>query len=133
MDISFIDTLFVPIIVAFCLCIGYVLKGFDKIPNEWIPAILLVLGAVSGFIKFGLDYDGITMGMVSGLASVGLHQVFHQRIKAKFGEEEMVTMGIGEWEDEDEVYDEDTFDLVDEVEETEEAEEVVVDEAVDEE
>ena len=114
MDISFIDTLFVPIIVAFCLCIGYVLKGFDKIPNEWIPAILLVLGAVSGFIKFGLDYDGITMGMVSGLASVGLHQVFHQRIKAKFGEEEMVTMGIGEWEEDDEPSEED---LVDEVEE----------------
>ena len=32
-------------------------------------------------ILFGVDYEGIVKGMVSGLAAVGLHQVFKQHLK----------------------------------------------------
>ena len=49
--------------------------------DKWIPTVLLVLGAVSGVILFGVNYEGVVKGMVSGLAAVGLHQVFKQHLK----------------------------------------------------
>lgn len=82
MNINFEDYL-VPIIVIGCLCIGYVLKRWMPADDKWIPTILLILGALSGLILFGVNYEGIVKGMLSGLASVGLHQAFYQFIKAK--------------------------------------------------
>lgn len=81
MNIDFIDELIMPIITAACLCIGYVMKKWLPTDDKWIPTVLLVLGALSGLILFGLDYEGIVKGMVSGLAAVGLHQVFKQHMK----------------------------------------------------
>ena len=80
MNINFEDYL-IPIITVGCLCIGFVLKKWMPADDKWIPTILLVLGAVSGAILFGFDYEGIVKGMLSGLASVGLHQAFHQFMK----------------------------------------------------
>lgn len=60
------------------MCVGVVLKKWMPADDKWIPTVLLVLGAISGAILFGLDYEGIVKGMLSGLASVGLHQVFYQ-------------------------------------------------------
>lgn len=80
MNIDFNDYL-IPIIVVGCLCIGFVLKKWMPADDKFIPTILLVLGAISGAILFGFDYEGIVKGMLSGLASVGLHQAFHQFIK----------------------------------------------------
>lgn len=68
----------IPIITVGCLCIGFVLKKWLPTDDKWIPTILLIVGAVSGAILFGLDYEGIVKGMLSGLASIGLHQVVHQ-------------------------------------------------------
>lgn len=75
------DEYLIPIIAVGCLCIGFVLKKWMPADDKWIPTILLVLGALSGLILFGASYDGIVKGMLSGLASVGLHQAFHQFIK----------------------------------------------------
>lgn len=80
MNINF-ESYLIPIITIGCLCIGFVLKKWMPADDKWIPTILLVLGAVSGAILFGFDYEGIVKGMLSGLASVGLHQAFHQFIK----------------------------------------------------
>ena len=80
MSINFDDYL-IPIIMVGCLCIGFVLKRWLPSDDKWIPTILLILGAVSGAILFGFDYEGIVKGMLSGLASVGLHQAFYQHIK----------------------------------------------------
>ena len=80
MNINF-ETYLIPIITIGCLCIGFVLKKWMPADDKWIPTILLVLGAISGAILFGFDYEGIVKGMLSGLASVGLHQAFHQFIK----------------------------------------------------
>lgn len=82
MNISFEDYL-IPIITVGCMCVGYVLKQWMPTDNKWIPTILLVVGGISGVILFGLDYTGIVKGMLSGLASVGLHQVFYQIEKNK--------------------------------------------------
>lgn len=73
----------IPIITVGCLCVGFVMKKWLPTDDKWIPTVLLILGAVSGAILFGLDYEGIVKGMLSGLASVGLHQVFYQFAKNK--------------------------------------------------
>ena len=81
MNIDFIDELIMPVITAACLCIGYVMKKWLPTDDKWIPTVLLILGALSGLILFGANYEGIVKGMVSGLAAVGLHQVFKQHLK----------------------------------------------------
>lgn len=80
MSINF-ENYLIPVIMVGCLCVGFVLKQWMPTDDKWIPTILLILGAVSGAILFGFEYEGIVKGMLSGLASVGLHQVFYQQIK----------------------------------------------------
>lgn len=80
MNINFEDYL-IPIITIGCLCVGYVMKKWMPTDDKWIPTVLLILGGVLGAILFGISVEGIVKGMLSGLASVGLHQAFHQFIK----------------------------------------------------
>lgn len=87
MTTDFIDELIMPIITAGCLCIGYVMKRWMPTDDKWIPTVLLILGALSGLILFGADYEGIVKGMVSGLAAVGLHQCFKQHLKMETQDE----------------------------------------------
>ena len=82
MTIDF-ENYLIPVIMIGCLCVGFVMKKWLPADDKWIPTALLILGAVSGVILFGFDYEGIVKGMLSGLASVGLHQVFYQFIKNK--------------------------------------------------
>ena len=76
-----LENYLIPVIMVGCLCIGFVLKQWIPTDDKWIPTILLILGAASGAILFGFEYEGIVKGMLSGLASVGLHQVFYQFVK----------------------------------------------------
>ena len=63
------------------------MKKWMPTDDKWIPTVLLILGGVLGAILFGISVEGIVKGMLSGLASVGLHQAFHQFIKVDtFGE-----------------------------------------------
>lgn len=82
MTIDF-ENYLIPVIMIGCLCVGFVMKKWLPTDDKWIPTVLLILGALSGLILFGFDYEGIVKGMLSGLASVGLHQVFYQFIKNK--------------------------------------------------
>ena len=82
MNIDF-ETYLIPIITVGCMCVGFVMKKWLPTDDKWIPTALLILGAVSGAILFGFQYEGIVKGMLSGLASVGLHQVFYQFAKNK--------------------------------------------------
>lgn len=111
MNIDFIDGMIMPIITAACLCIGFVMKKWMPTDDKWIPTVLLVVGAISGLILFGVDYEGIVKGMVSGLAAVGLHQVFKQHLKI----EEQSTFNTDSFEEMfEEIDDEDTHDLSEE-------------------
>lgn len=83
------ETYLIPIITIGCMCVGFVMKKWLPTDDKWIPTVLLILGAISGAILFGFDYEGIVKGMLSGLASVGLHQVFYQ-----FEKNKMATMDI---------------------------------------
>ena len=78
-----LENYLIPIITVGCMCVGYVMKKWLPTDDKWIPTALLIIGAISGAILFGLDYEGIVKGMLSGLASVGLHQVFYQLEKNK--------------------------------------------------
>lgn len=82
MNIDF-ENYLIPIITVGCMCVGFVMKKWLPTDDKWIPTVLLILGAVSGAILFGFQYEGIVKGMLSGLASVGLHQVFYQFEKNK--------------------------------------------------
>lgn len=99
MSIEFLDGLIMPIITAAGLCIGYVMKKWLPTDDKWIPTALLIFGALSGLILFGLNYEGIVKGMVSGIAAVGLHQVFKQHLKLPMGDDEIYAMGKGEEDD----------------------------------
>ena len=80
MNNNFEDYL-IPIITVGCMCVGFVMKKWLPTDDKWIPTVLLVIGALSGLILFGVDYEGIVKGMVSGLAAVGFHQLFKQHMK----------------------------------------------------
>lgn len=82
MDLNFITELYVPIIIAACLIVGYIVKKWIKdVDNKWIPTIVTILGAILGVLINGLGVTEIIAGAASGLASTGLHQLFKQLIE----------------------------------------------------
>ena len=82
MDLSFISEYAVPVIVGICLCVGYVIKtSFSSIDNKYIALIMVILGVILNiWINMNITAEIIVGGMVSGLASTGLHQAFKQLI-----------------------------------------------------
>lgn len=86
MDITFVTEYAVPIIVGICLCIGYVIKNIitsEKV-NKYIPLIMAVLGVVLNiWVNMGFTPAILLGGLISGLASTGLHQAFKNIIEKK--------------------------------------------------
>lgn len=79
MDISVLLEFVNIIVLGICLCIGYVIKNsLDFIPNKYIPLIMLILGTVLNVIFNLSNIKGtiVLTGMISGLASTGLYEVF---------------------------------------------------------
>ena len=79
---------FVPIasITVLCFLVGYAWKTADKLQDKWIPIVCGIFGMILGIIgRTVIDgfpaADPITaaaIGVVSGLASTGAHQVYKQ-------------------------------------------------------
>ena len=71
-------------VIAVCMAIGYIIKHAvpgDKI-NRFIPLIMGVLGVLMNvWMSGGISPAIVTAGLVSGLASTGLHQAFKQFIE----------------------------------------------------
>ena len=80
-DFSIINELMIPIVVVFSLIVGYVLKKWIPCDNKIIPTILVIIGGLLGGLISGWNIESITGGMLSGLASTGLHQLFYQYMK----------------------------------------------------
>lgn len=82
-DISFFEGMYMPLVVAFCLILGYILKKWIKDDGDkYIPTILTVIGAILGcVINSNISVESIVWGAFSGLASTGMHQVFKQLFK----------------------------------------------------
>jgi hypothetical protein len=84
MDLSFLQNYVVTVILALCLCVGYIIKHCiptDKI-NKFIPLIMGLLGIVLNIwlSAWKVTPNILLEGLVSGLASTGLHQVFTKLI-----------------------------------------------------
>ena len=84
MDISVLLDFANVIIVGICLCVGYILKNAvttDKI-NRFIPLIMGVLGVLlSLWINKSLTPEILLIGLISGLASTGLYEMFRNLIE----------------------------------------------------
>ena len=84
---DFINNYIVVVVLAICLCVGYIIKhavSTDKI-NRYIPLIMAVLGVVINIWinGFKITPEIILGGLISGLASTGLHQAFKEIIENK--------------------------------------------------
>lgn len=81
MDLSFLSEYLVLVIVGICLCVGCIVKKWIKdVDNKFIPTICAVLGV---FLAIWLNSWMVTpaiilSGLLSGLASTGMHQLFVQ-------------------------------------------------------
>lgn len=81
---EFLNDYLVLIVVGICLCVGYVLKNMvpsEKV-NKFIPLTMVVLGtAINVWLNgFAFTPEILLAGMISGLASTGMHQLFKQFI-----------------------------------------------------
>lgn len=82
MNLEFLTNLYIPLVIAVCLVVGYLMKKFLPTDNRYIPLTVTVLGAVLGCIDaHAITLVAIASGMISGLASTGLHQIFKQILK----------------------------------------------------
>ena len=73
----------VPEIVIGCLILGFIVKKWvADVDNKWIPTIVAIVGVVAAVAT---NLDNLSLGVfvggaLSGLASIGLHQMFKQWI-----------------------------------------------------
>ena len=77
---EFLNDYLVLVVVGICLCVGYVLKNIvsSNRVNSYIPFIMGVLGVVLNvwLNAFAFTPEILLGGLVSGLASTGMHQLF---------------------------------------------------------
>lgn len=81
---EFLSDYIVLIVVGICLCVGYVIKHVvpSEGVNRYIPLIMSVLGVTLNVWLSGWAFtpEILLAGLVSGLASTGMHQLFSQFI-----------------------------------------------------
>jgi hypothetical protein len=85
MDLTFLSEFIVVITLAFCLGVGYVIKtSLDFIPNKYIPLIMGAIGVLFNcFVSGAIDPNVIVAGLISGLASTGMYELFRNFIEKK--------------------------------------------------
>ena len=87
MDITQMGTVLA--IVVICYLVGVGAKLMPSIPNEAIPVIVGLVGGLLGIVGMFVIPDfpandilnAIAVGIVSGLASTGLNQMYKQATK----------------------------------------------------
>ena len=83
MDLTFLNEFLVVIVLAFCLGVGYVIKtALDFIDNKYIPLIMGVVGITFNVFcnNWSVNPTIIVGGLISGLASTGLYEMFRNFI-----------------------------------------------------
>lgn len=81
---EFFNDYMIPVVVGICLCVGFVVKKWiADVRNQFIPTIVAVLGVIISVWINGWQITPpvILSGMISGLASTGLHQLFKQYLE----------------------------------------------------
>ena len=82
---DFLNDFYEFIIIGICLCVGYIIKNIipTEKTNRFIPLIMGIIGVVLSLWLNGFAFspDVLLTGLVSGLASTGMHQLFKQFIE----------------------------------------------------
>lgn len=78
-----LQSFYMPLAFIICLCMGYIIKRIDFIPDKFIPLIMGIIGVIVAFISAGFTLTAFASGLASGLASTGFHQLFKQLIEKK--------------------------------------------------
>ena len=82
---NFLSNYFELIIIGICLCIGYIVKNVipSKSVNRFIPLIMGVVGVALALWlhSFSLSPEILLSGLISGLASTGMFEMFRQFIE----------------------------------------------------
>ena len=81
---EFLNEFMMPVVLGICLCVGYVVKKWvDDVDNKYIPTIVAILGILlSTWIGgWNVTPEVILSGLISGLGSTGLHQMFKNFIE----------------------------------------------------
>lgn len=78
----------VMIIMAICLCFGYVIKNsLDFIPNKYIPLIMAILGVgINIWLnRWNFTPEILLGGLASGLASTGAFEMVRNLAEKNWG------------------------------------------------
>ena len=81
---EFLNEFMLPVVLGIWLCVGYIVKKWiPDVDNKYIPTIVLVLGVILSIWISGWQVtpEVILSGMISGLGSTGMHQLFKQFIE----------------------------------------------------
>lgn len=81
---EFLNEYMLPVVVGICLCVGFIVKKWIKdVDNKYIPTIVAVLGVlIAAWISYWTITPQVVLsGLISGLASTGMHQLFKQYIE----------------------------------------------------
>lgn len=91
MDLTFLSEYIAPIILVVCLVVGFIIKSITSNPqvHKFIPLIVGVLGIILyAWDTMAFTPQVIATGLVSGLASTGLYELFKQFIGNKDDEDQ---------------------------------------------
>lgn len=81
---DFLNDYLVLVVLGICLSVGFIIKNLipgDKI-NRFIPLIMGILGiGINSWLNLSVTPEIVLGGLVSGLASTGMHEMFAQFIK----------------------------------------------------
>lgn len=83
---EFLNGFMLPVVLGICLCIGYIIKQWlDDVNNKFIPTIVAVIGVILSIwiSNWNVTPEIILSGLISGLGSTGMHQIFKQFIENK--------------------------------------------------
>lgn len=75
---EFITQYVVVIVLAICLCLGYIIKhSISFIPNKYIPLIMAITGVILNIWISGWKFSPEILlgGLASGLASTGSYEL----------------------------------------------------------
>ncbi len=94
MDFSELGFVPVAAITILCFLVGFTWKLADRLNNKWIPVICgfcgMILGMIGRSVIDGFPATDIitaaAIGVVSGLAATGAHQIWKQLSKGEDGE-----------------------------------------------
>lgn len=89
------DYVVIPVVIC-CFVIGYILKNYTKLPNNFIPLIMAIAGVIFNIIivrenDISISLMTIMGGAFTGLASTGIYELVMNMFNMKKHKKEETT------------------------------------------